>query len=125
MEDGQMTEVYTQEKSGFNTVLRSENWCIATIKYGDMYSEQGFNHMKRHLSTDEVFIPIIGGGTLHTCENGVLNSFPLEKGKIYCVRKNTWHYLCVTEDALIAVTENAGLLPEQTERMELECLLRK
>ncbi len=119
-----MTEITESTKSGFCTVLKSDSWQVATITYSDMYSEEGFDHMKRHLTTDEVFILINGNAVLNTVEDGVLHTLNIEKGKIYCVRKNTWHYLCVSNDALLAVVENKDLLPEQTERMELKCLLQ-
>lgn len=119
-----MTEIAESTKNGFCTVLKSDGWQIATITYADIYSEKGFDHMKRHLSTDEVFILVNGSAVLHTVEDGVLNSVNIEKGKIYCVRKNTWHYLCVSTDALLAVVEDKDLLPGQTERMELKCLLQ-
>ena len=120
-----MTEVIECTKKGFNSVFKSDSWQIATIRYDAIYSKEGFDHMKRHLSTDEVFVLINGDAVLHTVENGALESVNIEKGKIYCVRKSTWHYLCVSEDALLAVVENKDLLPGQTERMELECLLQK
>lgn len=48
-----------------------------------------------------------------------------QKGNIYCVRKETWHYLEISEDALLVVTENKDLLPKDTERMDIGCLLQK
>ena len=58
-------------------------------------------------------------------EDGERININLEKGKIYCVHKGTWHYLEVSEDAMLMVVENKDLLPEQSERMELKCLLQK
>ena len=120
-----MTDIIECGAKGFKSVFSSDTWQIATITYDKIYSPEGFDHMKRHLGTDEVFILINGEAVLHTLEGGVLESTNIEKGKIYCVRKNTWHYLCVSKDALLAVVENKDITPDQTERMELECLLQK
>lgn len=119
-----MTDIIECNLMGFNSVFKSDSWQIATITYDTQYSKNGFDHMKRHLTTDEVFILIRGEAVLHTVENGKIENTNIEKGKIYCVRKGTWHYLEVSQDALIAVVENNNLLPEQTERMELNAYCR-
>lgn len=119
-----MTDIIECGLQGFNTVFKSDSWQIATITYSRQYSKEGFCSMKRHLTTDEVFILIKGNAIIHTFENGNFENVNVEKGKIYCVKKNTWHYLEVSTDALIAVVENSELLPEQTERTEIECLLQ-
>lgn len=120
-----MTEVIECGLKGFNSVFKSEMWQIATITYDTQYSKECFDSMKRHLTTDEVFILINGSAILHTVENGILKNIIVESGRIYCVRRGTWHYLEVSRDALLAVVENNNLLPGQTESMELECLLQK
>ena len=120
-----MTEIFSCNLKGFNTVFKSDSWQIATITYDTCYSKEGFDHMKRHLTTDEVFTLIEGTAILHTFEDGNLKNTNVSKGKIYCVRKGTYHYLEISRDALLVVTENKDLLPEHSERMELECLLQK
>lgn len=119
-----MTSVIECGLEGFNTVFKSDTWQIATITYAHQYSPEGFDHMKRHFFTDEVLILVNGSATLHTCEDGKLISEEVEKGKIYCIHKNTWHYLCVSSDALLVVAEDADVMPSQSERMDLECLLQ-
>ena len=112
-------------KEGFSSILKSEGWQIASITYSSQYSKEGFVSMKRHLTSDEVFILIKGTAILHTVEDGKLISEDLEKETVYCVYKNTWHYLEISEDALLFVTENSKMLPEETETEDLECLVQK
>ncbi len=114
-----MTGNFDLTGKGFNVVFKSDSWQIACITYSYQYSKEGFNHLKRHLTTDEVFVLIKGNAVLHTMENEKLVSETLTKEKLYCVYKNTWHYLEISEDAKLVVMENSDLLPEQTERMEL------
>ena len=120
-----MTDIAECSRKGFTPVLQSDTWQIATIQYDTQYSKAGFDHMKRHMTTDEVFILMRGEAVLHTVEDGKLESIHVDAGKIYCVRKGTWHYLEVSQDAQLAVAENNNLLPEDTERKELACLLQK
>lgn len=120
-----MTEVISRSLNGFNSVFVSDSWQIATITYDSLYSKENFNHMKRHMTTDEVFTLLDGSALLHTVEDGKCIDTNIEKGKIYCVHKGTWHYLEVSPNAFLMVVENKDLSPEQSERMELECLLQK
>ena len=60
-----MIEVFTPKEKGFKTIFKSEGWQIATIMYYEQYSKDGFNHMKRHLTTDEVFVLAKGTAVLH------------------------------------------------------------
>ena len=114
-----MTDVIDFSHKGFHTVFKSDAWQIATITYDQSYAKENFNHMKRHLTTDEVFTLINGSAILHTMEDEKYVDINIEKGKIYCVRKGTWHYLEISTDANLMVVENKDLLPEQSERMEL------
>ena len=120
-----MTQNLSLGGKGFNSILKSDLWQIASITYDTQYSPEGFDHMKRHLTSDEAFVLLKGTATLHTYEDNQLVSTPLSVGKVACVGKGTWHYLCVSEDALVAVAENTDLLPKDTERIELECLMQK
>ena len=118
-----MIESYEAGKSGFTQIMHSDEWQICTISYARQYSKEGFDHLKRHMKTDEVFCLIKGNAVVHTVnDEGKLESIPVEQHRIYCIRKKVWHYLEISEDALLMVVENAVVLPEDSERMEIECL---
>lgn len=119
-----MIKVFAPNEKGFKTMFKSNGWQIATITHEKQYSKDGFDHMKRHITTDEVFVLVKGEAVLHTFEEGQMQDTKLEKEKIYCVLKNTWHYLEVSRDAYLVVIENSDLLPHQSEREDLQCLLQ-
>lgn len=113
-----MIESYASKKEGFDRLFTSEGWQIAAITYADQYSEENHRNLSRHMTTDEVFVLVTGEACLYTTEDGsTLEAIPLERGRIYCVKKATWHSLAVSRDAFLAVAENAPLRPEDTERM--------
>ena len=120
-----MTGKIKPGESGFCSILKSDGWQIASITYSSQYSKEGFTSMKRHLTSDETFILVRGNAMLHTVEDGKLISEDLEKETVYCVYKNTWHYLEISEDALLFVTENSKMLPQESETEDLECLMQK
>ena len=115
-----MIDVVTHNGAGFSSVFKSDTWQIATVTYAPQYSKEGFTHMKKHLTTDEVFVLVKGNAVIHTYEDGSIKTITLEKEKIYCIEKNTWHYLEISNDAFLIAVENAEVLPEHTERMEIK-----
>lgn len=118
-----MIEVYDPGKSGFTQLMHSDEWQVCTITYGPQYSIEGFDHLKRHMKTDEVICLVKGNAVIHTVNDaGKLETVPVDLHKIYCIRKKVWHYLEISEDALLIVVENAVVLPKDSERMERECL---
>ena len=100
--------------SGFDTLHTFEGWKVAFITYGEQYGE--LKIVKRHTKTDETFVLTQGKGTLFTADGDEpLQTTELEQGKVYVVKKNTWHHLQVSEDALIIVVENSDTTKENTE----------
>ncbi len=44
----------------------------------------------------------------------------LSKGCAYLVEAGTLHYLAISEDAIVFVSENSGMLPQNTDTVTLE-----
>ena len=53
-------------------------------------------------------------------ENGAFSQTVLEKQKVYNVTKGTWHYLAVSEDALLIAVENSDTDASNTDILCLE-----
>ena len=115
-----MIRVLNKEKDGFSIVLKSEGWQMAIVTYAEQYDEKNYKNIARHMTTDEVFTLIEGDATLCTTdENDKIQKIKLEKKKIYCIEKGTWHSLILSEDAVLVATENADVKPEYTEKKVL------
>jgi mannose-6-phosphate isomerase-like protein (cupin superfamily) len=85
--------------------------------------------MQRHDETDEVFVLLAGRCILFIGdgkeEAGEIAAVELEPGKVYNVKRGTWHTHTLTEDAKVLVVENRDttvenspfcpLSPEQTD----------
>lgn len=100
--------------SGFDVAHEFEGWKIAYITSAEQYGE--LKVVKRHTQTDEVFILINGSATLFTADGDCpLEKTVLEKEKLYIVKKNTWHHLAVSDNALLIVVENSNTNRENTE----------
>ena len=112
-----MIETIETYQSGFYPMIKSEGWQVAYITYSDAYGDP--KELKRHMTTDEVIIPIHGSATLYTYENGEVITMELKHDVVYNIKRATWHHLKITKDALLMVVENTGITKESTERMVL------
>ena len=112
-----MIEIKRNDKksvSGFDVLHSFDGWKTAFISYAEQYGD--LKVLKRHTKTDEAFLLIKGSAILFFSEDGeTAEAVKLEKEKIYIVKKNTWHHLKVSPDALIMVVENSDTSKENTE----------
>ena len=105
--------------SGFDTLHTFEGWKIAFITCAEQYGE--LKLVKRHTQTDEAFVLVNGEATLFTADGDEpLCVTQMQKEKLYIVKKNTWHHLQVSEDALLIVVENSDTSKENTESKEIK-----
>ena len=95
------------KKRGFDVVVKNESFKCAFITHSPAYSFGEVSEMKRHNETDEIFVLLCGRAVMLTYENGEFSQRKLLPNTEYNVRAKTWHYLAVSEDALVFVTERA------------------
>lgn len=113
---------FTCERSGFQSVLCNDRFLCAFITHSSQYAYGTVTAVKRHRSSQEVFVLLRGTATLLTAdpqwENRKLTQ--LQRDRAYCVEAGTWHYLAVSEDAVLFVTENNDVSAQNTETLQLE-----
>ncbi len=117
-----MTEKQNSGGNGFRPALRTDRFLCAWITHAAQYTYGKVNVMKRHLTSPEVFVLLRGSATLLTMDPDGDNRriTELVSGEEACVEAGTWHYLAVTEDALVFVTENNDVSAQNTETLYLE-----
>ena len=111
-----MIEIKENPKGGlgFDILHEFEGWKVAFITSAEQYGK--LNVVKRHTKTDEAFLLVKGNARLFTSdENEPLTATELKSERLYVVKKNTWHHLKVSEDALLIVVENSNTSKENTE----------
>ena len=107
------------KKSGFDKVFDNANFKCAYITHSEDYSFGKVTTMKRHNLTDEIFVLLSGKAVMLTLENDIFTETPLEENVAYNVEAGTWHYLAVTEDTSVFVTENADTSSANTDVLDL------
>jgi oxalate decarboxylase/phosphoglucose isomerase-like protein (cupin superfamily) len=117
-----MITISSNTRDGFCPVVRNPQFLCAIITHSAMYSEGKVTEMKRHNDTDEVFVLLSGNATLLTRDN--INEkcqvTKLSLGTVYTVKSGTWHYLAVSADAKVFVTENGSIDPQNTDKLDVD-----
>ena len=116
-------EIRFYEGDGYKPMIFYEGWKVAYLKYEARFDPNKVDKMERHLLTDEVFVLLEGEGFLIIGEDDKV--CPMEKNKLYNVKKDVWHAICVTKDALVLIVENAETGLPNTEYRELSPEWRK
>ena len=103
-------EVVEFTTTGFKPLILFQEWRVATLCYtADLYPPD-IATLERHLETDEVFVLLKGSATLilgsATGEAGSIEMIPLAPLKGYNVRRNVWHGVILSRDAVILLVEN-------------------
>ena len=106
-------------KSGFDAVITEKGFKCAYITHSAAYSFGAVTEMKRHNETEEVFVLLSGAAVMLTLEDGVFTETPLARGEATVVSKGTYHYLGVTEDASVFVTERDDTGKDNTDVLAL------
>lgn len=114
-----MVQKLKPQKAGFCPVAETEKFKCAYITLEDQYRHGKVTQMKRHNDSDEVFTLIRGNAVLLTLEDSFTET-PLELGASFMIPASTWHYLAISEDAIVFVTENSGMLPQNTDTLTLD-----
>lgn len=116
-----MVEISRYSKEGFCPIARNGQFLCAFITRSEMYEPGLVKVMKRHNDTDEVFVLLRGKAVLLTREdaNDKCDVINVEPFTAYNVKASTWHYLAVSEDAEVFVTESGALDPKNTDAADV------
>ena len=96
--------VYDYAGEDFARMFTGNGWQASYLAYGPTFAKP--TYLERHLATDELFVLLAGEATLFVGEE--MKSVKLEQGRLYNVRRATWHQIAVTPGTKVLVVENAG-----------------
>lgn len=108
-------------KNGFEVFLSNNDFKCAFITAHNQYSFGRIKLIKRHNDSDEIYVLLRGNATVVTTDdlNGEFTKTELLPYTAYNVNKSTWHYLAVSDDALIFVAESGKVSPENTDTEDI------
>ncbi len=116
-----MITVSTHSESGFCPVVRNSQFLCAFITPSPMYALGKVTEMKRHNDTDEVFVLLSGKAVLLTRDDAKEKCLvtQLSSGTAYTVKAGTWHYLALSDDGKVFVTESGSIDPCNTDKADV------
>lgn len=109
-------------QEGFQRILLNDHFLCAYITHSSKYAYGKITSVKRHLTSQEVFVLLEGKGTVLTAQPdwSEKSIVELKKGTPFCVDAGMWHYLAVSEDAVVFVIENSDVTAQNSEEKYLE-----
>jgi len=97
-------DVYDYRGEDFARMFVGSGWQVAILSSGPFFSKP--TGLERHLTSDETFVLMEGEAMLYVGEEAELRQ--MERGRVYNVRRGTWHQVAARKGARILVVENAG-----------------
>lgn len=107
-------------KNGFDVLFSDENFKCAFITKSEDYSFGSVRVMKRHENTDEIFVLLCGKAVILTFENDRFRETELIEKQAYNVKKSTWHYLALEDDAVVFVVEKSDTDATNSQMLKLD-----
>lgn len=112
-----MIEIFEYNGNDFKAVMQYEGWKIGLLRYSKRFSS--LQQMERHTLSDEAFILLCGESALYIVDENNIKKYAMENGKVYNVKKNTWHHIIVTDKTTVLVVENSNTSQENTAKMDV------
>lgn len=119
-------DVVSYDGGNYMRAIECGAWCVSFLNHGDRFVAPSY--IERHNGSDEVFVLLCGEAALFIGESR--SEVRMECGKIYNVRKNTWHQIVTTPGTHCLVIENADVGSVNSERIPVsfatkECTCEK
>jgi hypothetical protein len=105
-------EVFEHTNSGYKTLVLFEAWRVAVLNDSKKTTISGIPYFQKHDLSDEIFVLIKGKCILLTAgksnEPQKIKSTNMEIGKVYNIKRGTWHTHCLDKETSIMIVENAN-----------------
>lgn len=124
----QVLEISEYNGEGFRPLILFGGWRVAVLNYLDELLPRNIKRMERHMETDEVFVLWRGRATLLMGGNGAqvdsVTPQVMEPGKLYNVKRHSWHSILMSRDASVLLVENVDTAEGNSEYFNLseKCL---
>jgi ureidoglycolate hydrolase len=122
--DEKLLEIREFIAPGYQPVIDFKTWRVAILNYLEEIHPERINFMERHNETDEVFVLIKGQGILFLGEGEQriekIHPQIMEPGKIYNVKRSTWHTVVLSREGSVLIVENQNTSRENSSYSTLD-----
>jgi mannose-6-phosphate isomerase-like protein (cupin superfamily) len=127
--DESLLEIREHNGEGYKPLIDYGEWRVAVLNYLEDLQPDRIKTMERHTETDEVFVLLSGRGVLilggNRSQVDMILPQRMEAGKIYDVKRNTWHTILLSREASVLLVENKDTGRHNSEYAELTTKLRR
>jgi len=123
----ELLDVSSHDGPGYAPVLDFGAWRVALMNRSVDRAPGGLARMERHNETDEVFVLLEGRAILFIGESanggadvGRIHACPMERSRLYNVRRSTWHACALSADAKILIVENRDTSEANSDYVDLD-----
>jgi uncharacterized protein YjlB len=117
--DTALLDVLDAKARGYRPLVDFATWRVAVLGFDDDLRPDQIHTMERHSETDEVFFLAAGQAVLilggNQAEPDGVHPVAMDSGKVYNIRRGTWHGIVLTEDASVLLVENLDTGSRNTE----------
>ncbi len=122
MHDG-ILDIGEHNGEGYKPLVDFGAWRVAILRFEEGLQPGQQSSMERHMETDEVFVLTHGEGAIILGGKGgkpvELACQRMESGKVYNIRKSTWHTVSLSRDASVLIVENQDTRRENSEYVDI------
>jgi len=117
-----LVDIFRHEGAGYRALVYHEGWRVAILNDAGQFRRENTTFLERHDRTDEAFILLEGECALYIGEGGdghpgAIRLLPMERGKIYNVKRGVWHNLATVPGTAVLIVENADTSPDNSPKM--------
>jgi ureidoglycolate hydrolase len=117
--DERLLEIKEFQGEGYKPLVDSGAWRVAFLRPMRNTTADGITSVERHTRTDEVFVLLTGSGILFIGDGerslAHLYTQEMDPQKIYNIKRNAWHTIFLSDDAVVLIVENRETGKENSE----------
>jgi ureidoglycolate hydrolase len=126
----ELLQVSSHDEPGYAPAVDFGEWRVALLNRCEDCAPEGIKRMERHNETDEVFVLLEGRAILFIAEPaeagesrdtvGRIHSCPMERSKLYNIRRAAWHACAVSGSAKVLIVENHDTTEANSDYIDLD-----
>ncbi len=105
-----LLEIRAHDAPDYKPLVDYQSWRVALMNYTSDLTPDKIDRMQKHIETDEVFVLLQGRCILFLGEGDAavtdVHAVDMAPGKLYNVKRGTWHSHTFSEDAKVLIVEN-------------------
>ena len=122
--DKSLIEITEHTGSGYKPLVDFESWRVAILNDDEAFHCGHTKYLERHTQTDEIFVLLDGECSLYISNGGddslgEIILLPMEKRKLYNVKKGVWHNLTSTPGTTLLIVENSNTSADNSDRIPI------